>query len=203
MENIKQQIEELRKQLKESYKENRKQIWKLEEVLQQQVNKPKIEVGKVYDIQFNMKKDINYIVGMITKIDFDGKIWFFGFKYNGYTENDYFVHYDNVKSVTYVTKEEWETALTKHADKIYEGVEKVDRSCIDISLDPIVKFRPYQDSSFDEDGFMYKGRYVMNSSGVWAKPCEKIDCDLNIQNGRAIFKTPNLEDGKYKLVKVG
>ncbi len=39
MENIKQQIEELRKQLKESYKENRKQIWKLEEVLQQQVNK--------------------------------------------------------------------------------------------------------------------------------------------------------------------
>ena len=48
MENIKQQIEELRKQLKESYKENRKQIWKLEEVLQQQVNKPKIEVGKVY-----------------------------------------------------------------------------------------------------------------------------------------------------------
>ena len=50
MENIKQQIEELRKQLKESYKENRKQIWKLEEVLQQQVNKPKIEVGKVYKL---------------------------------------------------------------------------------------------------------------------------------------------------------
>lgn len=198
MENIKKQIEELRKQLKESYKENRKQIWKLEEVLQQQVNKPKIEVGKVY------KDELDSII-MITSIESD-QLKGFGIVdeswYDCRNTDSYYGWASDTKMIE-STKEEWETALTKHADKIYEGVEKVDRSCIDISLDPIVKFRPYQDSSFDEDGFMYKGRYVMNSSGVWAKPCEKIDCDLNIQNGRAIFKTPNLEDGKYKLVKVG
>lgn len=199
MENIKQQISDLKYQTGFIINQIKQ--------LQQQVNKPKIEVGKVYDIQFNMKKDINYIVGMITKIDFDGKIWFFGFKENGYTENDYFVHYDNVKSVTYVTKEEWETALTKHADKLYEGVEKVDRSgmdfkCISEMIETLDE-KGIHDNDFSVDGFWYRGRCVMDKHGVWAKPCEKIDCDLNIQNGRAIFKTPNLEDGKYKLVKVG
>ena len=161
MENIKQQIEELRKQLKESYKENRKQIWKLEEVLQQQVNKPKIEVGKVYKEKDKM----------------DNEDW---------QES---------------TKEEWQTALTKHADKLYEGVEKVDRSGMNLEFsmgDVVELLRLGTTSAFiNESGeFEYNGYIVMNSKGVWAKPCVSLKkmtiADIEKELGY-----------KFELVKVG
>ena len=113
MENIKQQIEELRKQLKESYKENRKQIWKLEEVLQQQVNKPKIEVGKVY------KDELDSII-MITSIESD-QLKGFGIVdeswYDCRNTDSYYGWASDTKMIE-STKEEWETALTNHAKKL-------------------------------------------------------------------------------------
>ena len=185
MENIKQQISDLKYQT--GFIIN--QIKQLE----QQVNKPKIEVGKWYK-----QKGCDYLKGLwcITKIIHDGKkeISFgFGGVSGFFKEADERYTGENC---TLADEKEVNEALTKHADKLYEGVEKVDRSCIDISLDPIVKFRPYQDSSFDEDGFMYKGRYVMNSSGVWAKPCVSLKkmtiADIEKELGY-----------KFELVKVG
>ena len=116
MENIKQQIEELRKQLKESYKENRKQIWKLEEVLQQQVNKPKIEVGKVYK-----EKDKNKLLFLVIE---NKKGTLTGFGFNRFGEFAPSIRRMDNEDWQESTKEEWQTALTKHADKLYEGVEK-------------------------------------------------------------------------------
>ena len=155
MENIKQQISDLKYQTGFIINQIKQ--------LQQQVNKPKIEVGKVYLIEYNDCTIKAFITDKTRR----------RYNYFGFFNDDFKIDYCDIddENVRELTKEEWKTALTKHADKLFEGVEKVDRSCIDISLDPIVKFRPYQDSSFDEDGFMYKGRYVMNSSGVWAKPC--------------------------------
>ena len=155
MENIKQQIEELKIKLSdmlcitESCKVAGDKIKSELNKLEQQVNKPKIEVGKV----IKLKKD-NRVMIMVTGENGSG----YGFDCDEdggnatFDSNEHWHFGSNPELWIEATKEEWETALTKHADKIYEGVEKVDRSCIDISLDPIVKFRPYQDSSFDEDG---------------------------------------------------
>lgn len=170
MENIKQQMEEVRQlgeELKESFIKSIEVVNDKLNKLEQQVNKPKIEVGKWYKVN-----DCDYLCGLWFEKEYRdtclNSSYSFGF---GNYSGDFYELAWRCKKKKLADEKEVLAALTKHADKIYEGVEKVDRSCIDISLDPIVKFRPYQDSSFDEDGFMYKGRYVMNSSGVWAKPC--------------------------------
>ena len=203
MKNIKQQIEELRKQLKESYKENRKQIWKLEEVLQQQVNKPKIEVGKVY------KDELDSII-MITSIESD-QLKGFGIVdeswYDCRNTDSYYGWASDTKMIE-STKEEWQTALTKHADKLYEGVEKVDRSGMNLEFsmgDVVELLRLGTTSAFiNESGeFEYNGYIVMNSKGVWAKPCDKIDYDVEFLHDRILSRKSDIENGKYKLVKVG
>ena len=197
MENIKQQIEELRKQLKESYKENRKQIWKLEEVLQQQVNKPKIEVGKVYkliedDNVIVMKTGFNKGYGIEIRTDNT---------YVGCNIADCWTFDTKPELWTEATKEEWETALGKHADKLYEGVEKVDRSGMNLEFsmgDVVELLRLGTTSAFiNESGeFEYNGYIVMNSKGVWAKPCVSLKkmtiADIEKELGY-----------KFELVKVG
>lgn len=71
MENIKQQIEECKKAIAEINQARDKTIKYFENKiseLEQQVNKPKIEVGKVYRIDFDKRKDYNFILGMITEV---------------------------------------------------------------------------------------------------------------------------------------
>lgn len=193
MENIKQQIEELRKQLKESYKENRKQIWKLEEVLQQQVNKPKIEVGKVYK-----EKDKNKLLFLVIE---NKKGTLTGFGFNRFGEFAPSIRRMDNEDWQEATKEEWQTALTKHADKLYEGVEKVDRSGMNLEFsmgDVVELLRLGTTSAFiNESGeFEYNGYIVMNSKGVWAKPCVSLKkmtiADIEKELGY-----------KFELVKVG
>ena len=45
----------------------------------------------------------------------------------------------------------------------------------------------------------------MNSKGVWAKPCDKIDYDVEMINCTLTYNpmAKYIENGKYKLVKVG
>ena len=190
MENIKQQISDLKYQT--GFIIN--QIKQLE----QQVNKPKIEVGKWYK-----QKGCDYLKGLwcITKIIHDGKkeISFgFGGVSGFFKEADERYTGENC---TLADEKEVNEALTKHADKLYEGVEKVDRSGMNLEFsmgDVVELLRLGTTSAFiNESGeFEYNGYIVMNSKGVWAKPCVSLKkmtiADIEKELGY-----------KFELVKVG
>lgn len=209
MENIKKQIEELKTHV--SY------INSTINKLEQQVNKPKIEVGKVYDIQFNIQKNNNYILGYIVEVKGEYATYF-GLTDNGW-KTDFF-RIDNAYSIKESTKEEWETALTKHADKLYEGVEKVDRSGMDILWSDIESFKGHLSTVWNGKEFQYKGIFVMDKHGVWAKPViEEKEMFVNVHLvdgdnscGTIYYDASEAKNsttgvfkhlGVFKLVKVG
>ena len=201
MENIKQQIEEINQSIAEINQARDRTVEYFKnkiKQLEQQVNKPKIDVGKVY-------KSGNWLLFIKTKLDsFEEDVWcdVFGFHYDGYWINDERVIDGDW---TEATKEEWETALTKHADKLYEGVEKVDRSGMDILWSDIESFKGHLSTVWNGKEFQYKGIFVMDKHGVWAKPCDKIDYDVEMINCTLTYNpmAKYIADGKYKLVKVG
>lgn len=199
MENIKQQISDLKYQTGFIINQIKQ--------LQQQVNKPKIEVGKVYK-----EKDKNKLLFLVIE---NKKGTLTGFGFNRFGEFAPSIRRMDNEDWQEATKEEWETALSKHADKIYEGVEKVDRSgCLGFP-------EPYRDATgflatsgniFSEMGFRYNGIYVMDKHGVWAKPVieSKPELDYDIEIHGESFKklvtkgsVYEMPSGKYKLVKVG
>jgi hypothetical protein len=188
---VNRQIEALRKQIDQ---------------LEQQVNKPKIEVGKVY------KDELDSII-MIKSIE-SYQLKGFGIVdeswYDCRNTDSYYGLASDTKMIE-ATKEEWETALTKHADKLYEGVEKVDRGDWDDITCKIATLDKTCRNRFDDEGFMYKGIYVMDKHGVWAKPVieSKPELDYDIEIHGESFKklitkgiVYEMQSGKYKLVKV-
>jgi len=195
-----QQLKELREKINES-------LNKLNELeANYKKEKPVIEVGKVY-------KENGWMLFIKSKHDnFEKEGWcdVFGFHRDGNFINDQRV----VEGEDWIeaTKEEWETALTQYFDKLYEGVEKVDRSCL---LENIRCYKNDIDSfnkvfgvtKWGEDGFRYKGRYVMDKHGNIAKPVkDEVKEEWHFEyfgNWRYTFNfKKELEKGKYKLVKV-
>jgi hypothetical protein len=86
-------------------------------------------------------------------------------------------------------------ALTRHADKLYEGVEKVDRSGLDVDVSQIAYLIGSQ-NFFNQDGFRYKGVFVMDREGRWAVPVPSIK--------KMTIEDIEKELGyKFELVKVG
>lgn len=182
MGNIKQQIEELNQSIAEINQARDKTVKYFEnkiKQLEQQVNKPKIEVGKVIKVitggkgAYGADNELGFLLqninhdkadhGATENISFmvrliSGRIWALGF---------------NAK-IEEATKEEWETALTKHADKLYEGVKKVDRSGMDFVWSDIESFKGHLSTVWNGKEFQYKGIFVMDKHGVWAKPCASL-----------------------------
>lgn len=190
--NAQQQIKELRKEFNDKLNK-----------LEQQI-KPTIKVGKVYNVQFEENKNSNYIIGMITKIENNYKNWYYGISNNGFRQKDYFVNIDNVFSITEATPEEWVSALSKEAERrgykdgvkvisVWSGEEQV---LID------------DDSFWDENGFLYKRNYILNTKGEWATICEsevKHDIEITDNGYRNISMLQSVNElpvGKYKLTKI-
>lgn len=215
MENIKQQIEETKKQLGNLNDAFGKWIKKLE----QQVNKPKIEVGKWYKAKnAPYLKGLWFVESILETEPMNNRYYSFGFgNLSGeFLPIDYRDKSDELADMNEVTE-----ALTKHADKLYEGVEKVDRSLMwEHMVEPIVKFELSGKTIWDEDGCRYKGKYVMNENGVWAKPViEEKEMWVNLYDNRELsdkLSVPFYSEseaknqqtrykilGTFKLVKVG
>jgi hypothetical protein len=164
MENFKQQIEQLRKQIEQL----RKQIDQLE----QEMNKPKIEVGKVYRIDFDKRKDFNFILGIVTKI-IDDRIYYFGFNEEGNYKKDW-VSYNSAEKIREATTEEWTTALTRYCDELYKDCDRVDRTGLEKELiegtfKVIDEFFNFSAEVLFEGNFQYKGLFVMDKHGKFAK----------------------------------
>ncbi len=147
---LKEQIEKLEKDFNNRIQE-----------LKQQINKPKIEVGKVY-------RRLNGALVMFTSLDG-------GYGFN--SEGDYYEDNNewgdiNTTDWTEATPEEWTTALTKYADELYKDCDRVDRSGLyDLSFNPIIgKFEDNYSPELEKSGvFQYKGVIVMDSNGNFAK----------------------------------
>ena len=130
MENIKQQIEELKKDFTDRMYKLEQQVNKEQpddftiHMMTEQVNKPKIEVGKVYT-PLNEYEGMAFV--MVTGFDIhEDLINGYGISYKGEFTKEWNGFYNTERREA--TREEWETALTKYFDKLYSGVEKVDRS---------------------------------------------------------------------------
>lgn len=153
---LKEQIEQLEKDFNNRIQE-----------LKNKINKPKIEVGKVYK-----SNGYSEIIGLVTRIEGE-KCFFYGFDYKGNYVNEDFFNKEAVslKYVIEATTEEWTTALTRYCDELYKDCDRVDRSGLDIRLhgfENITKL-DHVNNGFDKDGFLYKGRYVMDKHGKFAK----------------------------------
>ncbi len=191
---LKEQIEQLEKDFN----------YRIQE-LKNQINKPKIEVGKVYK-----SKVVGYekILMCITELDNDGWCVAYGIDVYG----DYFkgrsCHQD--KQLIEATPEEWTTALTKYADELYKDCDRVDRSGLDIPKEyeaiKIDSLERNHSAYLMDDGFWYKGRYVMDKHGKWAKglKAEVKDYDIEVVNNTDVnfHINKSFENGKYKLVPV-
>jgi hypothetical protein len=218
MENIKQQIEECKKAIAEINQAKDKTVKYFEnkiKQLEQHVNKPKIEIGKVYKSVNN--KAIYYVVEF-NGYGKDGKNY--GFDYNGnWIKLDVRKFNKECLNDIEATKEEWETALEKQADKLYEGVEKVDKTGLDFAyLNVIGNLRNGCPTRITSDGtFEYNGVFVMDKKGVWAKPViEEKEMFVNLyQLDNLSWIYNSIEDAKqsaelnkeshrgiFKLVKV-
>lgn len=218
MGNIKQQIEELNQSIAEINQARDKTVKYFEnkiKQLEQQVNKPKIEVGKVIKVitggkgAYGADNELGFLLqninhdkadhGATENISFmvrliSGRIWALGF---------------NAK-IEEATKEEWETALEKEANKrgIVSGSGKNIKS---IWRDTIQTLDGSGSTKWGNEGFMIDGIYVMNKTGEWAtiiveeKPVIEITHDVKFTKGvvELNLDCKTFKDGKYVLVKVG
>ena len=76
-----------------------------------------------------------------------------------------------------LTKQEWMEVLRKRADSLYKDVHQIDRSDLSLpswSFGDITYLQPSppdkSNTDLDEDGYQYRGIYVMDKFGVWATP---------------------------------
>lgn len=204
---MKEQIEQLRKEFNDKLDQLEKQI------------KPTIEVGKVYLIEYH---DCTLRV-FITEKKWEGRYNYYGF-FNDTFKIDY-CDVDNDEKIKELTTGEWLAALTKHADELYKGVNKVDRSGLDLYLPFVGEIKSLDKelskrNDFDRRGFYYNGCYVMDKHGNWAKPVKEEEKDMFVNlydNSNLLHKlsipfysekeAKNQETrykilGTYKLVKV-
>lgn len=167
--------------------------------LEKAMNKPTIEVGKWY-------KEVgrSYLCGLWMPLAL-GDVLESSFGFGTYGGDFCDKQWrGQSKNIILADDKEVLEALTKHADKLYEGVEKVDRSGFtDVRFPAATLCEPGRTYYDEKDGFMYKGIFVMDENGKWATPVVE-DWDVKITEGRTIkFNTLKpLELGTYKLVKI-
>jgi len=185
------------------YKEQIEQLRKQIDQLEQQINKPKIEVGKVYKATCNKN-----MIGVVTEILRDcgnfKVVSIYGFDDDGEWTT---THEPTTDNLTLATPEEWTTALTKYCDELYKDCDRVDRSGLDLDRGYPVITELMDDSSIGLEGsiFMYKGVYVMDKHGRFAKGLKKeLDYDVSFKSGvvELNLDCKGFQDGKYKLVRV-
>jgi hypothetical protein len=180
------------------YKEQIEQLRKQIDQLEQQINKPTIEVGKVYRYQYGI-----FMVTEVTEDEYEA----FGFGLNGMFKMNSHIKADN-DLIKEATPEEWITALTKYCDELFKDCDRVDRSGLDLDRGYPVITELMDDSSIGLEGsiFMYKGVYVMDKHGRFAKGLKKeVNWDVEIGDNENIITwnwLPKEKAGKYKLVRV-
>ena len=189
--------------MNEEFKKELERIKESVAQLENNLNKPQHEVGKVY------KDTVGNRMFMITKLNTQRYAEAFGF--GAYGNWFGFGIQWGLEDTIEATDQEWISALEKEAGRRYEGVYKVDRSSLDLGFDKrfcpdIEKFGATDSSVFNYKGFGYKFIYVMDKHGKWATPVvEEKDYDLEIKDvGCYVFKleSKEFEVGKYKLTKI-
>jgi len=192
---LKEQIEQLEKDFNNRIQE-----------LKQQINKPKIEVGKP-----NLITHIGGCELLIFVESFNDKgIIGYGFAESGHFygkgESWFTTNMHSIKSSRLATPEEWTTALKKYCDELYKDCDRVDRSGLDLHWTSIDKFNPNINPYLNIDGaFHYKGLFVMDKHGKFAKGLKKeLDYDVEMINCTLTYNpmAKYIADGKYKLVRV-
>jgi len=174
MENYKEQIEQLRKQIYQ---------------LEQQINKPKIEVGKVY-----RHKNGNLV-------NRTGESSGFGINMMGNFEQskhfNFLIHPEDWQEAT---PEEWTTALTKYCDELYKDCDRVDRSGLDLIFRTTARFIDEDSTELIDGKFQYKGMYVMDKHGKFAKGLKKgvKEMYINIYKNTASYPVDSLEEAKKR-----
>lgn len=174
MENYKEQIESLRKQIDQ---------------LEQQMNKPTIEVGKVYRDKGH--SCLYYVTGLESA---------FGFNiYKGFVHENNLSFETNKSNWEDATTKEWVAALTKYADELYKDCDRVDRTGLDIKYTNVFKFnKGILPNFFDYEGFYYNGAFVMDKHGFWAKgiKAEPKEMYINIYKNTESYPLNSLEEAK-------
>jgi len=189
---LKEQIEQLEKQLSD---------WgiKIQE-LKNQI-KPKIEVGKWYKSIINKAL---YFVYEYNHETTEGKT--FGFNYNGDWMN-LDVRYYREKGDILADEKEVVESLTRYCDELYKDCDRVDRSGLDVMFETTARFIDEESTELVDGKFQYKGLYVMDKHGKFAKGLKREVKDYDVEiKGLGCYvlnwEGKGFEKGKYKLVPV-
>jgi len=152
------------------YKEQIEQLRKQIDQLEQQINKPKIEVGKWYKkIGEKRLTHLWYCVSIDGTRNYN-KCWSFGFQ-GGDGEFSPCMFRGLTTETKLADEKEVVEALTKYCDELFKDCDRVDRSGLDLDRGYPVITELMDDSSIGLEGsiFMYKGVYVMDKHGRFAK----------------------------------
>jgi len=185
------------------YKEQIEQLRKQIDQLEQQINKPKIEVGKWYKkIGEKRLTHLWYCVSIDGTRNYN-KYWSFGFQ-GGDGEFSPCMFRGLTTETKLADEKEVVEALTKYCDELYKDCDRVDRRELDFKVCRDISSFDSNESYFSSIGFRYKGRYVMDKHGKFAKGLKK-DYDVEVNeygNCKTHLKGKTLDKGFYKLVRV-
>jgi len=191
------------------YKEQIEQLRKQIDQLEQQINKPKIEVGKWYKkIGEKRLTHLWYCVSIDGTRNYN-KCWSFGFQ-GGDGEFSPCMFRGLTTETKLADEKEVVEALTKYCDELFKDCDRVDRSGMDKGLlegtwTVIDEFSNVGYNCMYEGNFQYKGIYVMDKHGRFAKGLKKeLDYDVSFKSGvvELNLDCKGFQDGKYKLVRV-